>query len=266
MSEFTFDVDAYLERIGAKRPERNDYAALCHLQERHMLSVPFETVDLVTREFPSVRDEPLFDKLVTRRRGGGCGELNTGFALLLRHLGFPVTMLGARILHNGRNPFKGQYQGHMVLRVELEEPYLVDVGFRWASRKPLRLREPGRQSDRHGEYEIRHTADADVEMYHDGVLRWRAEIHPREVEDFDAALWYLWSSPGAPATTQLWASIVTENGRVSLFNRVLTEYENGKRVSSRILEDDTEFLAKFEELYGIRLDSVPDLPVTTEGV
>ncbi|MFD3499191.1 arylamine N-acetyltransferase [Streptomyces sp. NPDC058676] len=266
MSDFVFDVDAYLQRIGAKRPERTDYEALCHLQERHMMTVPFETVDLITREFPSVRDEPLYDKIVTRRRGGGCGELNTAFALLLRHLGFPVTMLGARILHNGKHAFKGQYHGHMVLRVELDQPYLVDVGFRWASRRPLRLREPGAQSDPHGEYHVVHTADGDVEMVHDGVLRWRAEMHPREIDDFDAALWYLWSSPNVPATSQLWASIVTEDGRISLFNRVLTEYRHGERVSSVVLEDDAEFLARFKELYGIELASVPDLPVTTEGV
>jgi N-hydroxyarylamine O-acetyltransferase len=265
-SDFVFDVDAYLERIGAERPATVDYEALCYLQERHMMAVPFETLDLILKNFPSVRDEPLFDKIVNKRRGGGCGELNTAFALLLRHLGYPVTLLGARILHNGKHAFRGQYHGHLVLRVELDQPYLVDVGFRWASRKPLKMREPGVQSDPHGDYRLNFTVDGDVEMVHNGVLRWRAEMHPREIDDFDAALWYLWSSPDAPANTQLWASIVTPGGRASMFNRVLTEYENGERKSSRVLEDDAEFLSMFEKLYGIKLDKVPDLPATTEGV
>ncbi|MDT0345816.1 arylamine N-acetyltransferase family protein [Streptomyces litchfieldiae] len=266
MGDFDFDVDAYLERIGAERPKRVDYEALCYLQERHMMSVPFETVDLILKEFPSLRDEQLYDKIVRRRRGGGCGELNTAFALLLKGLGYPVTILGARVLHNGKHAFHGQFMGHMVLRVELDQPYLVDVGFRWASRKPLRLRGRGVQKDAHGEYELFYSPDGDLEMVHNGVLRWRAEMHPREIEDFDGPLWFLWTSPDAPATTQLWASIVTPGGRVSMFNRVLTEYENGERKFSRVLEDDAEFLQKFETLYGIRLDAVPDLPVTTEGV
>jgi N-hydroxyarylamine O-acetyltransferase len=261
-----FDVGAYLDRIGADYPEWPNYAALCQLQERHMMSVPFETVDLILKEFPDASEAGLFDKIVRRRRGGGCGELNSAFAFLLRRLGFPVTMLGARVLHNGKQAFRGQYHGHMVLRVELDQPYLVDVGFRWASRKPLRLRERGVQTDAHGEYQLFFTPDGDVEMVHNGVLRWRAEMHPRELDDFDAALSYLWSLANAPATTQLWASIVTPTGRVSMFNRVLTEYANGERKSSRVLDDDAEFLRTFETLYGITLDAVPDLPFTTEGV
>ncbi|MEK8172885.1 hypothetical protein NKH77_39435 [Streptomyces sp. M19] len=51
-----------------------------------------------------------------------------------------------------------------------------------------------------------------------------------------------------------------------MFNRVLTEYENGERKSSRVLEDDAEFLERFETLYGIKLDAVPDLPVTVDGI
>ncbi|MEK8172886.1 arylamine N-acetyltransferase [Streptomyces sp. M19] len=202
MSDFAFDVDAYLDRIGAKRPERRDYEALSYLMERHMMTVPFETLDLILKDMPSVRDEPLFNKIVTRRRGGGCGELNTSFALLLRHLGYGVDMLGARVLHNGKHAFKGQYHGHMVLKVELDQPYIVDVGFRWASKKPLPLRGRGVREDEHGAFELVHTAEGDIEMLHNGVLRWRAETHPREVEDFDAALWFLWSSrtPRRPAS------------------------------------------------------------------
>jgi arylamine N-acetyltransferase len=65
---------------------------------------------------------------------------------------------------------------------------------------------------------------------------------------------------------QLWASIVTDNGRISMFTRVLTEYADGERVSSRVLTDDAEILKVFEDTYGITLEDVPDLPVTTEGV
>ncbi|SFB98486.1 arylamine N-acetyltransferase family protein [Streptomyces aidingensis] len=260
------DVDAYLARIGAERPARPDYEALCRLQERHLMTVPFETLDFTLGEVPSMRDTDVLDKIVNRRRGGGCGELNSAFALLLRALGYRVTLLGGRVLHNGKHYFRGVHNGHMVLRVELEETYLVDVGFRWASRRPLRLRERGVQTDPHGEYRLVHTPDGDVEMVHDGVTRWRIEMHPRDLDDFNAVLWYCATSPDMPGAGQLWASIVTPDGRVSMFNRVLTEYTDGVRTDYRTLTDDDEFLREFENRYGIRLEKVPDLAPVTEGV
>ncbi|MBR7829817.1 arylamine N-acetyltransferase [Actinospica sp. MGRD01-02] len=262
----TIDVDAYLERIGATRPERPDYAGLCHLTERHMMAVPFETLDFTLREIPSIKDEDVFEKLVTRRRGGGCGELNSGFRMLLEALGYRVTLLGGRVLHNGKESFNGLYNGHAVLRVELDHSYIVDVGFRWCPRKPLRLDARGVQADPHGGYEIVYTPDGDIEMVHDGVTRWRIEMHPRALDDFAATMWFCATFPGVPGAGQLWASIVTEHGRISMFNRVLTEYANGERVSSRVLTDDAEFLKVFEDTYGIKLEKVPDLPVSTEGV
>lgn len=260
------DVDAYLDRIGAERPKRPDYEALCHLQERHMMTVPFETLDFTLREIPSIKDEDVFAKLVHKRRGGGCGELNSGFRMLLEGLGYRVSLLGGRVLHNGKESFRGVYNGHAVLRVELEHSYLCDVGFRWCPRRPLRLDARGVQQDPHGEYELVHTPDGDVEMVHEGVTRWRVETHPRELDDFAATMWFCATFPGVPGAGQLWASIVTETGRVSMFNRVLTEYSGGERVSSRVLVDDDEFLTEFEAWYGIRLDKVPDVPITTEGV
>ncbi|MFD4028778.1 arylamine N-acetyltransferase [Streptomyces sp. NPDC058576] len=258
------DIDAYLERIGATRPEKADYEALCYLQERHLMSVPFETLSFAQREIPSLSDDFIFDKIVRQRRGGGCGELNAGFALLLRSLGFRVTYLGGRVLHNGKNAFRGVHNGHLVLQVELDRPYLVDVGFRWASRKPLERNTRGVQKDEHGEYQLIHTPLGDVEMVHDGILRWQVETHPRDMDDFEPVMWYFATSPDVHSAGQLWASIVTPAGRVSLFNRLLTRIEGGRR-DSRVLSDDAEFIEVFEDCFGIRLTSVPDLPEAAEG-
>ncbi|MEK8170413.1 arylamine N-acetyltransferase [Streptomyces sp. M19] len=137
--------------------------------------MPFETVDFVERNMPSMDDEKVLDKIVRQRRGGGCGELNSGFALLLRALGFRVTLHGGRVLHNGKQAFRGVHNGHLVLRVEIDRPYLVDVGFRWAARRPLRFDDRGVQRDPHGAYQLHYTEHGDVEMVHDGCCAggWR---------------------------------------------------------------------------------------------
>ncbi|HKO85179.1 MAG TPA: arylamine N-acetyltransferase, partial [Actinomycetota bacterium] len=81
-------MEAYLARIGGARPWRTDAATLRELQLRHLLTVPFENLSIHLGE-PIVLDpEALVDKLVQRRRGGFCYELNGAFATLLAALGF----------------------------------------------------------------------------------------------------------------------------------------------------------------------------------
>src|SRR5437763_12528188 len=120
------DVDGYLARIGAARPEAPTAKALAELHERHVLAVPFENLSVHWREPIVLEDDALVDKIARRRRGGFCYELNGAFAALLRALGFPVTLLAGKVYGDGEfgPPFD-----HLALRVDLGEPWLADVGF-----------------------------------------------------------------------------------------------------------------------------------------
>lgn len=253
------DTAAYLERIGAERPARNDLAALAYLQERHQMAVPFETVDF-NLGLPIRMGEQVLEKIVDRRRGGGCYELNTAFAVLLKGLGFEVELLPGRTLHNGKEAVLGAFCGHMVLRVRAEgEAWLVDVGFRWASRHPLRLAERGVQPDHNGEYRIADAAGGDIELVHDGVTRLRLETRARDERDFGPTLWWFSTAPESPVTGgSVWASIVTPQGRVSLLDRTLSRIEDGHRVKE-VLDDDA-FIPACRRWFGIDLDALPELP------
>src|SRR6266700_7356541 len=87
---------AYLDRVGSGRPRVADAAALRGLHHAHQVAVPFENLRIHLGEPISLDEPALLDKLVTRRRGGFCYELNGAFALLLRALGFQVRLLAAR--------------------------------------------------------------------------------------------------------------------------------------------------------------------------
>ena len=76
---------AYLARVGVSRRSAPGGVELRDLQRRHLQSVPFENLTIHLNEPLSVDD--LFDKVVTRRRGGLCYELNGLFAALLTSLG-----------------------------------------------------------------------------------------------------------------------------------------------------------------------------------
>jgi len=115
-------------------------ATLNALHLAHLYAVPFENLDIHLRRQLSLDQAALFDKVVTRRRGGFCYELNGLFCALLRELGFRVTMLSAEVARQSGG-FSPAFD-HLALLVDLDEPWLADVGFGNGFRLPLRLNEP----------------------------------------------------------------------------------------------------------------------------
>ena len=116
----------YLARIGYEGGLEPTLTTLTNLHRAHLFSIPYENLDIhlgrpLTLELPQI-----FDKLVTRKRGGWCFEMNGLFAWALRELGFQVTLLGAAV---NRTQLDGAARGHLALRVNLGQPYLCDVGF-----------------------------------------------------------------------------------------------------------------------------------------
>lgn len=140
-------VDEYLARIGVERPERLDLDALATLQRAHLAAVPFENIDVYDRVPVTVEQDAILAKIIDRDRGGWCFEANGGFAWLLEALGFSVRRLGAAVLLDGPN----KAIDHLALEVQLDRPYLVDVGFGDSFTQPLDLSrgkpQPGGKAD-----------------------------------------------------------------------------------------------------------------------
>ncbi|MEU5080031.1 MULTISPECIES: arylamine N-acetyltransferase family protein [Streptomyces] len=251
-------VDAYLERIGAKRPERADAKALAHLHERHVLSVPFENIDFAYgRPSPPIGlGAPALEKIIGRNRGGCCYELNGAFHELLRSLGFDVAPLAARVMEDdGFTP----PLGHMALRVLTEDgdgPYLADVGYGNAFRHPLRLAERGEQADPQGTFRLVEADHGDLDLLREGELQYRVEQRPRELADFAAMTWWLRSSEDSPFLARQVCTLPTAEGRVTLAGRTLTRTTGAEKTKEH-LADDTALLAAYRTVFGIELASVP---------
>src|SRR2546422_2750536 len=141
-AEIAMNIDAYLKRINYRGSLAPTAQTLQQLQVAHLLTVPFENLSIHSAEPIILDDDALFEKIVVRRRGGFCYELNGLFAALLRELGFKVTMLSAEVA-NASGTFGPDFD-HMTLSVavdddELVEPWLADVGFCDSFREPLLL-------------------------------------------------------------------------------------------------------------------------------
>jgi N-hydroxyarylamine O-acetyltransferase len=245
-------VDDYLARIGAARPDRADDEALRGLHLRHLLAVPFENLSVHLGE-EIVLDEPsLVAKIVDRRRGGFCYELNGAFAALLSALGYDVTLLAARVY--GADGLGIPYD-HMVVRVD---GWLVDVGFGSHSHYPLRLDVAADQPDPGGTFRIDAAPDGDLVVRKDGEPQYRIWSRPQALRDFGVGCWWHRTSPESHFTRSLVCSLTTEDGRLTLSGRTLIRTVAGER-QERSLDSDAAVLAAYRTHFGIVLDRVPEV-------
>lgn len=245
-------VTEYLKRIDAEPPAGTDAGALRELHVRHLLAVPFENLAIHLGEDIVLDEEAVVAKVVDRRRGGFCYELNGAFAALLTALGHDVTLLAARSL--GEHGLGVPYD-HLALRVG---PWLADVGFGSHSHYPLRLDERADQADPAGTFLIAPAPgdDGDLDVLKDGVPQYRLETRPRTLADFTTGCWWHRTSPESHFTQSLVCSMLTGTGRVTLSGSTLIHTVDGQR-SERELEGDAEVLSAYREHFGIELDRVP---------
>ena len=121
------DLEAYLARIGYDGQLAATVETLTALHRAHVLSIPFENLDILLGRPIRLDLESLQTKLVHGGRGGYCFEQNSLFAAVLERLGFEVTGLAARVRMGDE---RGTPRTHMVLAVDLDDRrWLADVGF-----------------------------------------------------------------------------------------------------------------------------------------
>lgn len=249
-------VAAYLRRIGADASTGAPSAELLReLHVRHLRTVPFENLSIHLGE-PIVLDEDaLLDKIVRRRRGGFCFELNGAFAALLRTLGFRVSRHAARVF--GDEGRLGTPFDHLALVVDLAgERWLVDVGFGRHCSHPLRLDRSDVQDDPSGKFMIVDAPDGDVEVLRDGEPQYRMEPRPRALDEFVIGCWWHQTSPASPFTRSLTCSLATPDGRVTLAGDRLITTAGDERTET-VLAGDAATLDAYRTIFGIELDRPP---------
>ncbi|MPZ63591.1 MAG: arylamine N-acetyltransferase [Propionibacteriales bacterium] len=236
------------------RAGRPDAAYLRELQLRHLRSVPFESLSIHLGERIVLDVDALLEKIVGRRRGGFCYELNGLFERLLTALGYDVTMHSASVF-GGDSP--GPPFDHLVLRVTAEgRAWLVDVGFGAFAHHPLLWDERGDQTDPGGVYRIDGLPDGDLVVHQDREPEYRIEVRPRALTDFVPTCWWQQTSPDSHFTQSPVCSMLTDTGRVTLRGRTLIETRADGRSETEV-EDDRRLLDLYGERFGIVLDRVP---------
>ncbi|MEQ9466857.1 MAG: arylamine N-acetyltransferase [Ekhidna sp.] len=248
------DVKAYLDRIALKRQEPT-LSYLKQLQKAHLLHIPFENLDIHYGSKIILDYSKIFDKIVYRKRGGFCYELNGLFYHLLYHLGYDCQVIAGRVMSEQTGEFGRPYD-HMAIVVDLEnEHWLVDVGFGDGAISPLRIKPGIIQMDHTRYWRIDTDPDENFILrlsndtsYFETKLLFTTE--EKQLIQFMEMCDYHQTSPASPFTQKKLVTMLEPNGRITLTDRKLKISELGEVHESDIMHED-EFLSKLEQHFGI---------------
>ena len=247
------DINAYLNRINYHGSLDPIAETLRELQIAHLQTVPFENLSIHKGEPIVLDDESLFGKVVDRRRGGFCYELNGLFAALLRNLGFKVEMLAAGVVNS--EGVVGPDFDHMALMVVLEQRWLADVGFGDSFREPLLLDDRGIQTQDNRDYQIASEGEYLTLMQRESGGDWTAQyrftLQPRVYNDYAEMCHYHQTSPDSHFTKAPLCSLATTDGRITLSGgRFLTTTGAGEKRELAV-SGEAEFAKLLSEHFGI---------------
>lgn len=134
------DIDAYLGRIGLTDRPPPTLEGLKALHRAHLAAIPYENFDVQLGRPVTIAVPAIYDKIVGRRRGGWCYEMNGLFGWALGELGFKVTRATGAVMRAAAGD--AVIGNHLVLRVDLPEGvHLADVGFGDGPNEPFAVRE-----------------------------------------------------------------------------------------------------------------------------
>ncbi|MFO7169342.1 MAG: arylamine N-acetyltransferase [Chloroflexota bacterium] len=240
----------YLARIGYRGPIAQDSATLRALHRAHLLAIPYENLDIHLGRRLTLDEEQIFDKIVRQRRGGWCFEMNGLFAWALRAAGFSVRLLSGTVSRGQPGVVEGN---HLILLVELERPYLVDVGFGNGFLEPIPL-EPGEHVQNGWVYALQREGDRWIFHNHQhGGPGFDFTLEPRALADFAGQCHTLQTSPESGFVRVAVCHRFTPERILSLRGAVLANVTPAD-VTKRVIADADDYRRVLREQFDLEID------------
>jgi len=250
------DSGKYLERIGLKPIQKADKETLSRLVLAHQRTVPFENLDVYDANADILLGIPaLYDKVVLRRRGGYCFELNAAFMALLESLGYDCRPVAVRVVWHATRFMPLSHRATIVTIDGVR--YFADVGFGGPSPQcALLLDDPGEQPSGGNVFVIDRGEDGTTvsRLVDGGKEKLLNFLETRfDPVDFLALNEYQAKNKNSLFNRERLLNRVTETGSVTLGGNVLKIHSDGGTVE-KTLETEAQLRDALKEHFGIVVD------------
>lgn len=257
----SFELGTYLKRISYTGETTPTLNALNALTEAHTQSIPFENLDVILNRSIQLSEEAIFDKLVTKKRGGYCFEQNGLMLIALEHFGFNVKPISARVRVRFATREPDAPRTHIFLRVEIDGvSYLTDVGMGSASlTAALKLE---LDVEQHTPHDLRRLVKDGNRYYHqvsygEGWLdACEFTLEEMPLIDREVANWFTSTHPQSHFKSQVLASRALGGGeRISLQNFEFARRPRNAAPEKRQLVGEREFSDVLLKEFGLGLSA-----------
>lgn len=250
------DIYKYSERINFKSTLNNSIETLIELHKCHLYNIPFENLDIKNKVDIVLDIDRIYDKIINKRRGGFCYELNGLFSKLLYNAGFKLFYVSCNVYSEERGKYGADFD-HMGIIIEDKERWLADVGFGESFIEPLKLIFDIPQKQYGVDYRFRKLNDNEIvlERSYDSEKfskMYKFNLKPRRIEEYTGMCKYHQSSPDSHFTKGRLCSIATTEGRISLTDKLLIVTENGIRKEFPVT-DEKDFNSKLKEYFNLTI-------------
>jgi N-hydroxyarylamine O-acetyltransferase len=220
-------LDLYLRVLSLDYSEiKPNHHTLSIIQKQHLLKFPYQNLryfqignDWITFDDP----QQLVKLTISGSVGGTCCHLNYSLYWLLNKLGFNCTLISGKISRTDMD--------HMIMIVELDQPYLVDVGFgEFFFIRPVPLSEEVIE-DISGAYRVVIDEETGKFMLQQKRkehwrVRYSFDLNPRTLNDFEETYRFLSENESHFNNNIIFTKYI-KNGFISLYNNKLTIIEDG---------------------------------------
>jgi len=247
------DIQRYLDRIHYQGNLDVNLDTLTELQRAHLHNIPFESLDIYLGNRIRLDLERVYDKVVQKRRGGFCYELNALFGWLLENIGFQVTQLSGRVM-NGQK--LGREFAHMLLMVDLQGIWITDVGFGDSFVDPLKLEPIRVQQQQTGTYRFsvsENTIILQQEVESKWEHKYQFTLTARNYMDFSEMCVYQQTSVDSYFARGPICTILSPHGRITLSGRRLIFTSEDKR-NEKSIDSLSEYRQSLHHYFGINLN------------
>ena len=97
----------YFARVGYTGSRETTLETLAGLHKAHLLTIPYENLDIHLGRPLSLDPSAIFARLVEARRGGWCYEMNGLFGCVLASMGFDVRFVSGAVDRVTRGGLEG---------------------------------------------------------------------------------------------------------------------------------------------------------------
>lgn len=247
------NVNDYLLRFNGTLLKEVSLYNLVELQRLHMLHIPFENLDVIRKVPVYLNLQLIYEKIVKRHRGGYCYEVNGLFNWLLTELGYQTHLVAATVQRPNGEWAKADT--HAAILIQLEESYLVDVGFGSSTYLPIPLNgEP--QTDNSGIYKAHKQEDRiydliQVNNQQEKVL-YRFNLAKKELIDFHEGCVFNQVAKESSFTHYDIVTRITPTGRITLADQTAIVTENGLQTKTALSIEEKQHM--LHTTFGIQLE------------